>query len=80
MRRLATDPDRVDWFQVLTDLGRKGVPVLAVSSAIGVPQSTILGWKQGAEPKFADGERLVALWLGLTDRHIEDLPRVGRGL
>lgn len=78
MRRLATDPDRVDWFQVLTDLSRKGVPVLAISSAIGVPQSTILGWKQGAEPKFADGERLVALWLGLTDRPIEQLPRMGK--
>lgn len=78
MRRLATDPDRVDWFQVLTDLGRKGVPVLAVSSAIAVPQSTILGWKQGAEPKFADGEKLVALWLGLTERPIEQLPRMGK--
>lgn len=78
MRRLATDPDRVDWFQVLIDLGKRGVPVMVVSSAIGVPQSTILGWKQGAEPKFTDGEKLVALWAGITDRPVEELPRVGK--
>lgn len=78
MRRLATDPDRVDWFQVLTDLGRKGVPTRSVATSIRVPHGTILGWKQGAEPKFADGERLVALWLGLTGQPIETLPRVGK--
>jgi len=75
MRRLSTQADRIDWFQVLTDLARAGVPVSAVAPAIRVPKSTILGWKQGAEPKFTDGERLVALWLGITARTVEQLPR-----
>lgn len=78
MRRLATEADRIDWFQVLTDLARAGVPVASVATAIRVPKSTILGWKQGAEPKFTDGERLVALWVGLTARPAEQLPRTGK--
>ncbi len=78
MRRLATQSDRIDWFQVLTDLARAGVPVSAVAPAIRVPKSTILGWKQGAEPKFTDGEKLVALWVGITTRPVEQLPRTGK--
>lgn len=78
MRRLATEPHRIDWFQVLTDLSRAGVPVSAVAPAIRVPKSTILGWKQGAEPKFTDGEKLVALWAGITQRLATEVPRLGR--
>lgn len=78
MRRLATEPDRIDWFQVLTDLARAGVPVASAALAIRVPKSTVLGWKQGAEPKFTDGERLVALWMGITSRPVEELPRTGK--
>ncbi|MPS36016.1 hypothetical protein [Stenotrophomonas acidaminiphila] len=77
MRRLATEPERVDWFQVLVDLGRCGVPASSAAAAIGIPKSTVQGWKQGAEPKFADGEKLVALWVGITGKPAEAVPRLG---
>lgn len=75
MRRLATDPDRIDWFRVLADLRRAGAPLASVATAIRVPYSTIQGWRQGAEPKFADGERLLRLWAGLTGRELAQVPR-----
>ncbi|TDB26701.1 hypothetical protein ATCM_02995 [Stenotrophomonas sp. ATCM1_4] len=78
MRRLATDPDRVDWFQVLVDLGRCGVPASSAAAAIGISKTTVWGWKQGAEPKFADGEKLVALWAGITGKPAEAVPRLGQ--
>lgn len=78
MRRLATDPGRIDWFRVLSDLGRGGVPVSSAAQAIGVPKSTVLGWKQGAEPKFSDGEKLLALWCWITGRTADDAPTLGR--
>ena len=76
--RIETDPFRVDWFQVLTDLQRQGLPSNQVANVIGVPHSTVIGWKnQGAEPKFADGDRLVDLWVGVTGRNRHQVPRAG---
>ena len=66
---------RVDWFQILVDLSRKGLTTRSMADAIHVPPSTLLGWKQGAEPKHADGERLVLLWIDMTGNAREVLPR-----
>lgn len=53
---------RVDWFRVITDLSRAGHSPNAVSDSIGVARTTLIGWKQGAEPRYTEGERLVAYW------------------
>lgn len=78
MRRLATDPDRVDWFAVLLDLQRQGIPTSSVAGLLRIPKSTILGWKQGAEPKYADGESLIELWVRVMVRPSRQVPRAGR--
>lgn len=78
--RIETDPFRVDWFQLLTDLQRHGFPSLQVAKVIEVPHSTVMGWKnEGAEPKHADGERLVDLWIGVTGRNRHQMPRANLG-
>lgn len=77
MRRLATDPDRVDWFGVLLALQRHGIPTASVADQLRIPRSTILGWKQGAEPKHRDGEALVSLWASVTGQAHDDVPRCG---
>lgn len=78
MRRLDADPDRIDWFRVLIDLNRAGLPTSAVSQQLAIPLTTILGWKQGAEPRYADGESLLELWGRVLDRARERAPRQGR--
>lgn len=65
---------RVDWFAILIDLNRRGIPTSSLTGIIGVPKGTILGWKQGAEPNHADGERLVGLWLRMTEKPRTDVP------
>jgi hypothetical protein len=65
---------RVDWFQIIVDLSRKGLTTRSMADAIHVPQPTLLGWKQGAEPKHVEGERLAKLWMDMTQRPREDLP------
>lgn len=72
-QRLYTTP-RVDWFAVLIDLNRKGLTTVGIAQTIGTPRSTVLGWKQGGEPNHADGERLVALWLRMTEQPRDRLP------
>jgi len=77
MRRVATSPDRVDWFAVLAGLQHQGLPTTLVAEQIRVPKSTILGWKQGAEPKHLDGEKLIELWIQVLGRGRTDVPKVG---
>lgn len=78
MRRLDADPDRIDWFRVLVDLNRAGLPTSALEQQLGIPRTTILGWKQGAEPRYADGESLLDLWGRALGRAREGAPRQGR--
>lgn len=67
---------RIDWFQVISDLGRRGFPSQLIADSIGVAKSTLLGWKQGAEPKHGDGEKLIAFWCRVMDRQRDALPMV----
>ena len=62
------DDRRVDWFAVLCDLKRCGFAAQGVAEEIGVAKSTLFGWKQGAEPKHGDGERLIAFWCRASGR------------
>jgi len=66
---------RVDWFAVLVELDRLGFPVSDVAEQIDTPRTTLLGWKQGAEPKHGDGERLLTFWSAATGKDRECLPR-----
>jgi len=62
MANLRPNEKRVDWFQILADLRRIGLTDVVVAEQTGIPRTTLLGYKQGAEPKHADGERLLAFW------------------
>lgn len=52
----------VDWFRVICDLSKAGWPESRIAAAINVPKSTLSGWKQGAEPRYGDGQALLDLW------------------
>lgn len=54
---------RVDWERIIADLRRSGLSVVEVADAVGIPKSTLLGYRNfDAEPKHADGEALLRLW------------------
>ena len=56
---------RHDWSRILIDLSMHGMTLQAVFEATGIPVSTLHGFKNlDAEPKHADGDRLLALWAG----------------
>lgn len=75
MVRIEALEGRVDWFRLLDDLSRRGVSMGGVADYIGVPRSTIVGWKQGAEPKYRDGELLLDLWIAKTGQSRHEAPR-----
>lgn len=65
---------RIDWFMVINDLCRLGFQSQRIADRVGVAKSTLLGWKQGAEPKHSEGDRLLCLWVEITGKHRDDAP------
>lgn len=65
---------RVDWQRVLLDLRGQSVGHRRLSVLLQVPKSTIDGWANGAEPRHADGERLVVAWCSILQRDRSELP------
>lgn len=72
------EDSRVNWFRLFADLKQVGFSMYAVQDRLGVPKSTLTGWKLGAEPKHSDGERMIWLWCEATLRGREELPMIGR--
>lgn len=69
---------RIDWFRVIADLNRAGYSTRGFADSLGIARTTIQGWKSGAEPKHADGERLLSWWSHVTGRPVEAAPREPR--
>lgn len=70
------DELRVNWFLVIVDMSRRGYSDTAIADAIGTPRSTVRGWKQGAEPRHADGERMILFWCQVTGMGRDTLPKI----
>lgn len=74
-RRMA--PARsIDWFQVITEISRAGLPMHAIAESIGVARTTLIGWKQGAEPRHSEGDRLLRFWTKVTGQDRSAVPMV----
>ncbi|AZS49322.1 hypothetical protein DM558_00360 [Entomomonas moraniae] len=69
---------KTDWFRLLSDLKRFGFSHNDIFKRTSIPIGTISGYKQGSEPKHADGERLIRLWCEVTGGNREDAPTVSR--
>lgn len=67
---------RIDWFQVLTDLSRRGLTVAAIAHQVRIPKATLMGWKNlGHEPRHADGEVVLRFWARVLELPVEKAPR-----
>lgn len=75
----AVPVQRIDWFRVITDLAGFGYTAQALATHVGVAKSTLLGWKQGAEPRYSEGECLVAFWCAAKASTRDQVPMVTPG-
>lgn len=78
------DETRIDWFRVIVDLKRLGVSLYGIECETGISRTTVHGYKNGAEPKHADGELILGLWMRMTSKKREEAPierryRIARG-
>lgn len=69
--------DRVDWFTVILDIQRtKKFSLRDIGRKIGMHYSTLITWKQGAEPKYRDGSNLIRLWVKSTGKDESNIPKI----
>lgn len=65
---------RVDWFRILVELGQHGYSLHMLEVALGIPYSTLQGYKSGAEPRYVDGEVLAKFYCQVTHRERDEFP------
>lgn len=65
---------KVDWFRILKSLNRLGYSGQQIADEIDVAKSTLLGGRQGAEPRHSSGEALIELWCSILSRERSQLP------
>lgn len=65
---------RVNWFRILVQLKDEGYSLYSVSHFTEIPKSTLIGYKQGAEPRYYDGTRLLNFWAQATSKALADAP------
>ena len=65
---------KTDWFRVINDITRSGIPLQEIARELDVSKSAIIGWKQGAAPNHHTGEALIDFWCYVTQRPRSELP------
>lgn len=65
---------QVDWFRIICDLKAAGCSTFEVSRDTAIPQSTLIGYKGGAEPKYGDGEILIEYYRFMTGKTLDEVP------
>ncbi len=71
--------DPIDWPAVIAELVRGGFSLPAIAASIGVPATTVGGWRNAdAEPRYEGGERLVLLWCNATRKNRTEIPTKSR--
>jgi hypothetical protein len=66
----------VDWFRVVTDLQRAGVPMKEVARRMDIKLSEAMlrAYRAGSEPLYVRGEALIMFWVQHTGKSREQLP------
>lgn len=65
---------RISWFRLFADMKAEGWSLYDIENELGIAKSTLTGWKDGVEPKHADGERLIEFWCMVTAKQRAELP------
>ncbi|QGH62727.1 hypothetical protein [Serratia proteamaculans] len=64
----------VDWFRIITEVERSGMTQRVIANHLAVAPSTVFYWKQGNQPRYAEGEALIRLWELVTEHEAHQLP------
>ena len=69
---------RVDWFRLLDQLKDEGYSLYDVAFFTEIPKSTLIGYKNGSQPRYHDGLRMIQFWSEATGQPIAEVPTVSQ--
>ena len=69
---------RVDWFRLLDQLKDEGYSLYDVAFFTEIPKSTLIGYKNGSQPRYHDGLCLVQFWAETMGRTMAEVPTVSQ--
>jgi hypothetical protein len=67
---------KVDWFRVIIQLKGEGYSLYSISHFTKITKIKLIGYKQGTEPRYHDGMRLLNFWAETTGKKPEEAPVV----
>lgn len=56
-----TDPQRIDFKQIIAELEAAGVSIYKISAMCGRGFNTVKHWKDGGQPRHFEGQILLAI-------------------
>src|ERR1044071_542530 len=65
----------VDWFRLLWDLVQRGYSFSEIGRKTGIPEMTIRSYRDGGQPVYWRGKKLVSLWCAVCDSAEVDVPQ-----
>lgn len=68
--------ERVDWFRMLTQMQAEGYSLHGVAFFIGIPKSTLIAYKQGMQPSYNVGARIIRCWAEVTGNDPAAVPMI----
>lgn len=68
----------IDWFKVINDLNNSNFDLELLGDLVGVHKQTVKNWKNGTEPRYRDGEKLIFLWVQATGKKRKQLPTISK--
>lgn len=67
---------RIDWFRILAQLKGEGYSLYMVSHFTEITKIKLIGYKNGAEPKYHDGVRLLNFWAQSMAKESAEAPTI----
>lgn len=67
---------RIDWFRLLVQLKDEGYSLYSVAHFTEIPKSTLIGYKQGSQPSYHHGVRLLRFWAQTTGNDMAAAPTI----
>lgn len=67
---------RIDWFRILVQLKDEGYSLYSVAHFTEIPKSTLITYKQGSQPSYHHGVRLLEFWSQAVGKPVQWAPTI----
>ena len=67
---------RIDWFRILVELKSEGYSLYSVAHFTEIPKTSLIGYKNGSQPSYQNGVKLLRFWSQATGKREDWAPTI----